>query len=384
MNAKAQSAMTSKERFLTAMTGGIPDHVPCTPDFSNMIPCRLTGKPFWDIYLHGKPPLWEAYLHAARHFGIDGWFPYGHLDFDRPSPARWETISTEQTGGRLVRKAKLIAPEGELFSQTTYYVADPPTATENPIKDLKAQARFFKHLFVEPAGYTTATAAKQKAQIGEYAFGSTVGFPGFQSWVGLCQGGIEPLAYAWVDAPEILDELYALEERVRLKEVEMIIDSKMFDYLLLGGSGAVTLGSPALFDRYAFPAIQKICRLCRQAGLPTMLHSCGKEMHMVKRLAEETELDCINPLEIPPMGDCELATVKRLYGDKIALMGNLHTTDVMLKGTVEQVKAACRKAIDDAGQGGGFILSSGDQCGRDTPDENIFAMVEVAKTYGRY
>ncbi|NJD01401.1 MAG: cobalamin-binding protein, partial [Ruminiclostridium sp.] len=24
------------------------------------------------------------------------------------------------------------------------------------------------------------------------------------------------------------------------------------------------------------------------------------------------------------------------------------------------------------------------QCGRDTPDENIFKMVEVARTYGKY
>ena len=34
--------------------------------------------------------------------------------------------------------------------------------------------------------------------------------------------------------------------------------------------------------------------------------------------------------------------------------------------------------------GGGSILSTGDQCGRDTPDENILAMVDVAGDYGRY
>jgi len=30
------------------------------------------------------------------------------------------------------------------------------------------------------------------------------------------------------------------------------------------------------------------------------------------------------------------------------------------------------------------ILSTGDQCGRDTPDENLAAMIETARTYGRY
>jgi len=65
-------------------------------------------------------------------------------------------------------------------------------------------------------------------------------------------------------------------------------------------------------------------------------------------------------------------------------MGNLNTTSIMLNGTVYDVERAAKKAIDDAGANGGFILSTGDQCGRDTPDENIFKLVEVAKTYGKY
>lgn len=84
------------------------------------------------------------------------------------------------------------------------------------------------------------------------------------------------------------------------------------------------------------------------------------------------------------MGDCDLAELKRLYGDRIVLKGNLHTTSVMLRGTVDDVVRASRQAIDDAAAGGGFILSTGDQCGRDTPDENIRAMVQTARTYGRY
>ena len=84
------------------------------------------------------------------------------------------------------------------------------------------------------------------------------------------------------------------------------------------------------------------------------------------------------------MGDCDLARLKRLYGDKIILKGNLHTTDVMLRGSVDDVIAASRQAIDDAGRGGRFILSTGDQCGRDTPDENLRAMVEVAEEFGVY
>jgi hypothetical protein len=27
-----------------------------------MVPCRLTGKPFWDIYVFQNPPLWKAHI----------------------------------------------------------------------------------------------------------------------------------------------------------------------------------------------------------------------------------------------------------------------------------------------------------------------------------
>nr|MBN1229692.1 hypothetical protein [Anaerolineae bacterium] len=117
---------------------------------------------------------------------------------------------------------------------------------------------------------------------------------------------------------------------------------------------------------------------------PTHLHSCGPETALVKLFAEETDLTVIDPLEIPPMGDCNLAELKHLFGHKLVLKGNLHTTNTMLLGSPDDVIEASKQAIRDAGEGGGFILSTGDQCGRDTPDENLFAMVETARTFGRY
>jgi uroporphyrinogen decarboxylase len=84
------------------------------------------------------------------------------------------------------------------------------------------------------------------------------------------------------------------------------------------------------------------------------------------------------------MGDCNLRELKERFGRRLALKGNLHTTEVMLRGTRAEVANAARLCLDDAMAGGGFILSTGDQCGRDTPDENIATLVEVCETYGRY
>ena len=115
--------------------------------------------------------------------------------------------------------------------------------------------------------------------------------------------------------------------------------------------------------------------MCREAGVLSGIHSCGKETYIVKTCAEESDLNYINPLEIPPMGDCQLKECKALACGKLALMGNLHTTDVMLNGSIDDVRLASLQAMLDAGTDGGFVLSTGDQCGRDTPGENLLEMV---------
>ena len=73
--------MTPRERIRTVLRGEIPDCVPCSPDISNMVPCRLTGKPFWDIYVYKNPPLWKAYIDAVKHYGLDGGFELFLISF---------------------------------------------------------------------------------------------------------------------------------------------------------------------------------------------------------------------------------------------------------------------------------------------------------------
>ena len=77
-----------KTAYAWVLQGKIPDHVPVCPDISNMIPARLTGKPFWDIYVHEDPPLWKAYIDASNYFDIDSGFElyaFGDLFQDLPT-----------------------------------------------------------------------------------------------------------------------------------------------------------------------------------------------------------------------------------------------------------------------------------------------------------
>ncbi len=385
--------MTSRERMITAMKNQQPDRVPVAPDISNMIPARLTGKPFFDIYVNSDPPLWKAYIEAVKYFGIDGWFIYGDMQFK--SPGATFTMEANAPRQRIAYSHKtnerwVIGYEGILGGcpysyEITYYIADSPTITIKPIKDLERDWELVKRWYAEPVGYDPSLLHEQRRCLGELgAFGVQICYPGLHFWVGAdFDGGLAPLTYAYYDKHDLILELRELHERRAIKEMEMVLGERP-DFVLLGGSGTITMQSPAIARELSLPTIKKLTRMAREAGVPTMLHSCGKERALVEMCAEETDLNCINPVEPPPTGDCDLAEIKQKYGHKLAIMGNLHTITVMLMGTPEEVARASREAIDAAGKGGGFILSTGDQCGRDTPDENIRAMVETAKTYGQY
>jgi uroporphyrinogen decarboxylase len=377
-------SFTPRERMIVAMTNGVPDRVPVAPDISNMVPSRLTGKPFWEIYYFRDPPLWQAYMDAVRFYGLDGWFTEGDMQYQWPG-SRYQAIEDmRKLADRWIVRYRGRIDDCPYTSEVTYTIYDPPTETEKMIKDLEAQWELVEKLLAPPVGYNPSRLRQQRAMVGEdAAFGISVNYPGFQSWFGWFEGGLEALTYAYHDHRELVLRMRALHDQMVLAQMEMILAERP-DFVLLGASGTITMQSPRIARELCLPTIQKLTRMARQAGVPTMIHSCGKQRILVKWCAEETDLDSINPLEVAPMGDCDLAEIKRSFGSRLALMGNLHTTQTMLFGSPQDVRRASLEAILAAGENGGFILSTGDQCGRDTPDANIRAMVTAAEEFGRY
>jgi uroporphyrinogen decarboxylase len=375
-------SMTSKERMVAAMRNEQPDMVPVAPDISNMIPCRLTGKPFWDIYYNQDPPLWRAYIEAVKYFGMDGWFIYGAPDpSDKPRATR-EAKLIEKRPDRWVARFTWHTPEGDLEEVFQYRIADSECVTERIVKDIERDWPKLKYIYHPDNIGGMATFEQMKREAGDTcAVGGSVDYPMLP--YGIMEGELMAATTLYYERPDLAEDYRRMFHTWQMARLERQLEAKP-DFMLLGGSGSITLQSPDIFDRYCLPSIIEMTRLCKQAGVPSMLHSCGKERHVVERCAERTDLDCINPLEEPPMGDCTLSDIKHDFGHRLALMGNLNTTTLMLTGTPEEVAAASRKAIDDAAAGGGFILSTGDQCGRDTPDANMRAMVRVARQYGRY
>lgn len=382
------NAMTSRDRFLAAVRNLPADRVPVSPDFSNSIPASRTGLPYWEIYFEGHYPLWKAYLEACDHFGTEAWVASAFgapFVCDTPAVVTESTLELDHSRDAMMKSTRYRTPDGDMTGLEICFRDNPSSPVRKPVTDPVEDRAKAAHFFQCPDRIDREifeTVRQQCLSRGQ-AFGCCMGYPGFHSWEGFVDQGVATLSLMLQDCPEILEEWFDRHMAQGTRQMELLLDAAP-DYILFGGSGTITMASPALARKYALPALKKWSAMAKSRQIPTMVHSCGKSRVLVEMLATETDVNLINPLEIPPMGDIDLAEVKRTHGSKIALMGNLHTTDVMLKGDVARVRRAALQALRDAGQGGGFVLSTGDQCGRDTPRENIFALVQVAKEYGHY
>ncbi|MDD5705648.1 MAG: uroporphyrinogen decarboxylase family protein [Kiritimatiellae bacterium] len=386
--------MTARQRMLIAMRNGIPDRVPVAPDMSYMIPCRLTGKPFWDIFLYNDPPVWRAYMDAVAHFGTDGWL-YSmdgfRLEEDAPTKRHpdevvTQTVIVERNDERIVtRSFSQRKGEGPIWHDwvTVYPRFDPPTALPATKVGLEAPpSRWWPIEGVKPMKKGLALLQegldyfRERGVIGTHVPPPMLGNP---------TNGVKYTIYDYYDChDETKKWSESAGERIVAYLKRLLAAPVRPDFILTGGSGMLVFGTPDTIRELSLPTIKEITRLCKEAGMPSQIHCCGPERALIRMCAEETDLNSINPLEIRPMGDCDLAEVKQAHGAKLSLMGNLHTTDIMLRGSVKDVRRESLKTIRAAGEGGGFILSTGDQCGRDTPDENIREMVRVVEEFGRY
>lgn len=375
--------MNSRERMICAFRNQQPDMVPVAPDISNMVPARMTGRPFWDVYLHGTPPLNDAYIAAVRYFGFDGWSDKGHLQGPYPN-VEFRNEVIEETSERIVRKTIASTPAGAISQAAMFTRGNPPALCERWIKDIRKDIACAKYLFPDPSKWSDAPYQEARNSMAKSGTtGLCVGIPGMQTFCEMFEGGVEAATFCYFDNRHELMELVEVMHEHAVRYIERGLLARP-DFVLIGASGLLTMQSPQLFRELSLPTIQEITRMTRAAGVPSHLHSCGRQRLLVEICANETELDSIEPLETAPMGDCILAEIKQRFGRRIALKGNLHTTNVMLNGSPTDVRRESLRAIRDAGEGGGFVLATGDQCGRDTPDANLFAMVEAAREFGRY
>lgn len=89
----------------------------------------------------------------------------------------------------------------------------------------------------------------------------------------------------------------------------------------------------------------------------------------------EIGVDVLNPVQPASMNPSEL---KRKFGDKLSFMGTMDVQNTLPFGSVDDVRKEVEDRIRVVGKDGGLILAPTHHVQRDTPIENLLALLETA------
>jgi uroporphyrinogen decarboxylase len=180
--------------------------------------------------------------------------------------------------------------------------------------------------------------------------------------------------------------IHALAEMMlefSLAQLELLVDAGL-DVLVIEDDIAMDKGpmvSLEHFKEFINRYNRQIVERAHQKGLKVVRHSDGNLWPLLDVLIE-SGYDGLNPLE--PQAGMAMAEVKAYCGDKICLLGNIDSVDLLPNGNVRQVEQAVVRTIKDGATGGGLIICSSNSLHPGVNPENCIAMFQAVRKHGRY
>lgn len=151
------------------------------------------------------------------------------------------------------------------------------------------------------------------------------------------------------------------------------------------GAHAVWLGDCNAFSgmlsleqyrNFAFPHCKKLVEKAHDCG--AIVHLMNSEVSVPYLLAE-SELG-VDIISCGPGAD--MAEVRKALTGKTCFSGNLDPIEVLMRGTPEQVAREAERIVNICYPKGGYLFCTGEMNPRDTPVENMRAMIAAVRRYG--
>ncbi len=192
----------------------------------------------------------------------------------------------------------------------------------------------------------------------------------------------EFLVKFYTDRP-FVERLFDICTDYYVKMAEIAVEEGV-DVLFMADDIAFKSGTfvePDSFKELWMPRAKRIIQVGKDAGLPVMFHSCGNLTNVMDGIIMELGLDALNPIEPYSM---DIYDVKKRYGDRLTLSGNIDVAGPLAFGTPEQVREEVRQHIEQLKPGGRYILSTNHSVMDDIPPENFRAMLDAGLEFGTY
>jgi len=137
---------------------------------------------------------------------------------------------------------------------------------------------------------------------------------------------------------------------------------------------------PKYLRKYVFPWYKKMGQICREKGIGFVLHSDGDCTEVMDDL-----IDCgfhgFNPVQPNAM---DIVEVKKRWGKKLCLIGNINLDSTLTLGTPEDVRAEVYERIRTIAPGGGYMVASSNSITDYVPVKNMRALLDAAYEFGKY
>jgi MtaA/CmuA family methyltransferase len=338
--------MTGKQRALAALRGEPQDRVPVIP-IVGQAGAALCGVSIRD-HAHDPRTLARCQVECARRFGYDGLYiaadawvnaeavGFPHVEHPPDAPACGHGIWIES-----------------VEQLETRALPDPKQAGRWP-------------LMVEAVRQAVALASDELLIIGNFD----------QSPFDLaCQlRGLSRFLVDLLENPEFAHQL--LDYCARAVSRYALALAEAGAHVLNTGDSAASgsLVGPNVYAEFAFPYEKKVFEVVRaRCDTPITLHICGDTSTciecMIQSGATGIEIDHV----------MSFGKVRRVCRERVTAIGNIDPVDVLLRGTPEAVKAACRDAMQAFAGSNRFILATGCAISPLTPPANLAAMAEAVR-----
>jgi uroporphyrinogen decarboxylase len=141
------------------------------------------------------------------------------------------------------------------------------------------------------------------------------------------------------------------------------------------------LMSVAQFRDCIYPAMKRLYKNLHHAGLYVIKHTDG-DIYPLMDLLIDTGMDCIDPID--PSAGMSLERIKREYGKRVCIKGNVDCAGSLVFGSEEEVEKEVKDCIRAASKGGGYIISSSNSIHSSVKPQNYVAMLKAISKYGKY
>lgn len=397
--------MTSRERVITALEHKEPDRVPV--DLGAMLSTGIMGIAYNKLKAYlgmsgGRTRMYdlgqqlaEPEIEILERIGADilplfisepkKWKP-GKLPDGSPCEVpEWFNPEVLPDGSQVLRDgaghitAKM--PKDGYYFDGVYH----------PLESISTIEELEQHNFYSPINEATLNDLHERAkhlyETTDYAL-MLNGAGGIYEWA---QGlrGWDVFMMDLAENPEfagtLLDKLVEANIK-RLEQVLPVVEGYV-QVVQTGDDLGMQSGlqlSPKLYREVVKPRHKKLYQYIKEhTSAYIFIHTCGSVYEFIPDFIE-MGVDALNPVQVSAK-DMDTKRLKREFKKEITFWGGgCDTQRVLPFGTPSEVEEEVKKRINDLAPSGGFVFTQVHNIQAGTPPENIMAMYDTVKSFGKY